>query len=67
MNQHGMQKNFTNTICRSYAITIASTFQLACSLLTINRKINQSIIEIIARIKIFLALIYLFICKILSI
>lgn len=44
-----MPKNFTNTTCRSYAITIAFTFQLACPIPTINRKISQLIIEIIAR------------------
>lgn len=49
MGQHGMPKNFTNTTCRSYAITIAFTFQLACPVPTINRKISQLSIEIIAR------------------
>lgn len=51
MGQHGMPKNFTNTTCRSNAITIA-TFQLACLLSTINRKASQSIIGIIASITI---------------
>lgn len=51
MGQHGMPKNFTNTTCRSYAITIA-TFQLAYPLSTINRKANQSIIGIIASVTI---------------